>query len=47
MSLDLIWSNLVAYCMQIGLLVGLAAFIPAALRLRLPRVRLAFWQSCW
>jgi TonB family protein len=30
--------------MQIGLLVGLAAFIPAALRLRLPASRLAYWH---
>ena len=29
MTLNLIWSNLVNYCLQIGLLVGLAAFIPA------------------
>ena len=36
MNLQLIWDNLVAYSMQIGLLVGLAAFIPTALRLRLP-----------
>ena len=30
--------------MQIGLLVGLAAFVPAALRLRLPASRLAYWH---
>jgi TonB family protein len=40
----LIWSNLVTYSMQVGLLVGLAAFIPNLLRLRLPSARLAFWQ---
>jgi len=28
MTLNLIWNNLVHYCLQIGLLVGLAAFIP-------------------
>ena len=44
MSSDLIWNNLVAYSMQIGLLVGLAAFVPTLLRLRLPRARLAYWQ---
>jgi hypothetical protein len=44
MNLQLIWDNLVAYSMQIGLLVGLAAFIPSALRLRLPRARLAYWH---
>ncbi|MCX6633195.1 MAG: M56 family metallopeptidase [Candidatus Solibacter sp.] len=44
MNLQLVWENLVAYSMQIGLLVGLAAFIPAALRLRLPASRLAYWH---
>ena len=44
MNLQLIWDNLVAYSLQIGLLVGLAAFIPTALRLRLPAVKLAYWQ---
>ena len=44
MNLQLIWDNLVSYSMQIGLLVGLAAFIPAALRLRLPASRLAYWH---
>ena len=44
MSSDLIWNNLVAYSMQIGLLVGLAAFVPAILRLRLPGAKLAYWH---
>lgn len=44
MSADLVWKNLVAYCLQVGLLVGLAAFVPAALRLRMPRAKLAYWQ---
>src|SRR5665811_1632182 len=44
MNLQLVWDNLVAYSMQIGLLVGLAAFVPAALRLRLPASRLAYWH---
>ena len=44
MNLQLVWDNLVAYSMQIGLLVGLAAFLPAALRLRLPASRLAYWH---
>src|SRR6266536_4418140 len=44
MSEDLVWKNLVAYCLQIGLLVGLASFVPAALRLRMPRAKLAYWQ---
>jgi TonB family protein len=44
MSVNLIWANLVAYSLQIGLLVGLAAFVPAALRLRLPSARLVYWH---
>jgi TonB family protein len=44
MSANLMWANLVAYSLQIGLLVGLAAFVPAALRLRLPGARLAYWH---
>jgi len=44
MSLNLIWANVVAYSLQIGLLVGLAAFVPAALRLRLPGARLVYWH---
>ena len=44
MSVNLIWANLVAYSLQIGLLVGLAAFVPAALRVRLPGARLVYWH---
>jgi hypothetical protein len=44
MNYPLIWDNLVSYSMQIGLLVGLAAFVPSALRLRLPGGRLAYWH---
>src|SRR5437588_8269636 len=44
MSSELIWNNLVAYSLQIGLLVGLAAFVPALLRLRLPGAKLAYWH---
>ncbi len=44
MNYPLIWDNLVAYSMQIGLLVGLAAFVPGVLRLRLPAGRLAYWH---
>ena len=44
MNYPLIWDNLVAYSMQIGLLVGLAAFVPSVLRLRLPAGRLAYWH---
>jgi TonB family protein len=41
---QLIWNNLVLYSLQIGLLVGVAALVPAALRLRVPRARLAYWH---
>jgi TonB family protein len=44
MNIGLIWSNFVAYSLQIGLLVGVAALAPAALRLRSPRARLAYWH---
>uniref|UniRef100_Q02A96 TonB family protein n=1 Tax=Solibacter usitatus (strain Ellin6076) TaxID=234267 RepID=Q02A96_SOLUE len=44
MSTHLIWDNLVAYSMQIGLLIGLAAFVPALLRLKVPHTKLAYWQ---
>jgi beta-lactamase regulating signal transducer with metallopeptidase domain len=44
MNSQLVWDNLVAYSMQIGLLVGLAALIPTALGLRLPASRLAYWH---
>lgn len=44
MSSGLVWNNLLAYSMQVGLLVALAAFVPTALRLRLPRARLAYWH---
>jgi len=44
MSLALIWSNFVAYSLQIGLLVGVAALAPAALRLGSPRAKLAYWH---
>jgi TonB family protein len=41
---QLMWNNLVLYSLQIGLLVGVAAVVPVALRLRLPRARLAYWH---
>ncbi len=44
MSLSLVWSNLIAYCLQVGLLVGVAALAPALLRLQSSRARLAYWQ---
>jgi TonB family protein len=42
MSTGLLWSNVIAYSMQVGLLVAMAAFVPAALGLRIPRARLAY-----
>ncbi|MGO9256806.1 MAG: TonB family protein [Bryobacteraceae bacterium] len=44
MNYQLMWNNLVLYSLQIGLLVGVAALVPAALRLRVPRARLAYWH---
>jgi TonB family protein len=44
MNWRLLWDNFVTYGMQIGLLIGLAAFVPTLLRIRLPRARLAYWH---
>ena len=44
MSRGLIFDNVVAYSLQIGMLVGVAAFIPAVLRLRQPGAKLVYWQ---
>jgi TonB family protein len=44
MSLNLLWSNLATYSLQVALVVGAAAFVPAALRLRAPRGRLIYWH---
>src|SRR5579863_5943287 len=45
MSLGMLWDNVVTYSLQIGLLVGLAAVLPAVLRLRMPRARLFYWHA--
>jgi TonB family protein len=42
MSTGLVWSNIIAYSLQVGVLVALAAFVPAAVGLRIPRARLAY-----
>jgi len=42
MSTVQVWGNLVAYSLQVGLLVALAAFVPAVVGLRIPRARLAY-----
>ncbi len=44
MSAKLIWDNLITYSLQIGLLVGVAAFVPTLLRLRVPRAKLIYLQ---
>src|SRR5690349_6794936 len=43
MSATLIWRNLAIYSLQVGLLIGLASFVPAILRLRMPRAKLTYW----
>jgi protein TonB len=44
MTAKFFWDNLVAYSLQIGLVVALAAFVPAILRLRLPGAKLVYWH---
>ena len=44
MSSGLVWSNLVTYSLQIGLLVALASLVPALLRLRMPGAKLVYWH---
>jgi len=44
MSTALIWSNIRAYSLQVGLLVALAAFVPALVRMRAAGARLLYWQ---
>jgi len=45
MSTSQIWPNVIAYALQVGLLVGLGALAPTLLRLRTPRARLLYWQT--
>jgi len=40
----LLWNNLAAYSLQVGLLVAVAAFVPALTRLRAPHARLLYWH---
>jgi len=44
MTPSLIWSNVLAYALQIGVLIGLGALAPAVVRIRMPRARLLYWQ---
>jgi TonB family protein len=39
------WNNSLTYSLQVALLVGVAGWIPAAVRLRSPKARLAFFQA--
>jgi TonB family protein len=43
-STGLAFDNLVAYSLQIGMLVGVAAVVPTLLRLRQPGAKLVYWQ---
>lgn len=44
MSTSLVWSNILAYSLQVGLLVAVAAFVPALVRMRAAGARLLYWQ---
>jgi TonB family protein len=44
MSTALVWSNILAYSLQVGLLVAGAAFVPALVRMRAAGARLLYWQ---
>jgi TonB family protein len=44
MNTTLVWSNILAYSLQVGLLVALGAFVPALMRMRVASARLLYWQ---
>ncbi|MGD0667367.1 MAG: M56 family metallopeptidase [Bryobacteraceae bacterium] len=44
MNTALVWSNILAYSLQVGLLVAVAAFVPALVRMRAAGARLLYWQ---
>src|SRR4051794_33433036 len=49
MSTGQVWGNILAYSLQIGLVVGLGSLVPAVLesrafRVRMPGARLLYWQ---
>jgi TonB family protein len=44
MSNTLVWSNILAWSLQAGLVVGIGALAPEILKLRMPRARLLYWQ---
>jgi TonB family protein len=45
MSGALLRPNFIAYCLQVGLLIGATGWIPAALRMRSAKSRLLFWHA--
>ena len=45
MSPETIIAGLTAYALQVALLLGVGLLLPGLVRLRLPRVRLAYWQG--
>ena len=45
MSGAFLWNNFIAYCLQVGLLIGAAGWLPTALRMRSPKARLLFWHA--
>lgn len=45
MTPSLIWSNVLAYALQIGVLIGLGALAPVVFRMWMPRTRLLYWQT--
>jgi len=44
MNTTLVWSNILAYSLQVGLLVAVGAFVPALARMRAAGARLLYWQ---
>ncbi len=44
MDASLFLKDVALYSLQVGMVVGLAAFAPAALRLRMPAAKLAYWH---
>ncbi|MGO9232092.1 MAG: TonB family protein [Bryobacteraceae bacterium] len=44
MNTTLVWSDILAYSLQVGLLVAVGAFVPALVRMRAAGARLLYWQ---
>jgi TonB family protein len=45
MSGALLWNNFIAYCLQVGLLIGATGWMPSVLRMRSAKARLLFWHA--